>query len=170
MVLKPDHYAPNAYFKSIIEEIPEEDLISALVNSRLETIDLIQSIPSKKESYAYAEEKWNVKQLFQHVIDCERIFNFRALSLARRESQKFSGFDDQAYVDYDCTERISLNRIGEDYAISRLSTISLMESIQPEILDFEGNANGITVTPRIVGWFIAGHNYHHNKIIRERYL
>lgn len=170
MILKPNNYAPNAYFKSIIEAVPESDLISALENSSVETIELIKSIPPEKESYAYAENKWNIKQLYQHVVDCERIFCFRALSLARKESQSFSGFDDQKYVNNDFSEKTNLNQICADYDVLRGSTISLMRSIQSEVLDFEGNANGITVTPRIVGWFMAGHNYHHNMVIRERYL
>jgi len=170
MISKPTEYTPNAYFKSIIDAVPEEDLISALVNSRVETIDLIQNISATKESYAYAEGKWNIKQLFQHVIDCERVFCYRGLSIARGDTQKLPGFDDQLFVDNDYTQRVDLNTIGEDYAVSRLATISLFKTIQPDVLDFEGNGNGIVVTPRIVGWFIAGHNYHHNKIIRERYL
>lgn len=170
MISKPTKYVPNAYFASIIDTAPEEDLISALVNSRAETIDLIQNISAPKESFAYAEGKWNIKQLFQHVIDCERVFCYRALSIARGDMQMLPGFDDQLFVDNDYTKRVDLNTICEDYAVSRLSTISLMKSIQPDVLDLEGNGNGIIVTPRIIGWFMAGHNYHHNRIIRERYL
>ena len=170
MILKPDDRTLNAYFKSIINEAPEEDLISALENVRSETMDLLHSIPFEKESYAYADGKWNIKQLYQHIIDCERIFCFRALSLARKETQAFSGFDDQAYVNNDNTQSVDLSRIGDDYLASRTSTISLIQSISTEVLDFEGRANGIMVSPRIVGWFMVGHNYHHNAIIRERYL
>jgi hypothetical protein len=34
-----------------------------------------------KFDYRYAEGKWNIKEIIQHVIDTERIFGYRALRI-----------------------------------------------------------------------------------------
>lgn len=42
--------------------------------------DTLQKVTEEgKWDYAYAEGKWTVKELVQHLIDCERIFSYRAL-------------------------------------------------------------------------------------------
>jgi hypothetical protein len=38
-----------------------------------------------KFDYRYAEGKWNIKEIIQHVIDTERIFGYRALRISRND-------------------------------------------------------------------------------------
>ena len=56
------------------------------------------AIPAEKANYAYAEDKWTIKQMFQHVIDTERIFAYRALAIARKEPSSLLGFDENEYA------------------------------------------------------------------------
>jgi hypothetical protein len=37
----------------------------------------VQNIPMDKFDYRYAEGKWNIKEIIQHVIDTERIFGVK---------------------------------------------------------------------------------------------
>ena len=48
-------------------------------------IESWNAIPLEKINFAYAPDKWTIKQMLQHVIDTERIFAYRALSIARKE-------------------------------------------------------------------------------------
>ena len=58
---------------------------------------LLILILKEKELYVYAEGKWTFKQLLVHVIDTERIFNYRALRFARNDSTELQGFDHDFY-------------------------------------------------------------------------
>ncbi len=170
MIEKPEVLDPQVYYKSLIDKVIEVDAIEALENSLDETIDLMESVPRSKEDYSYDEGKWNVKQVFQHLVDCERIMAYRILSLARNEKGTLLGFDDQGYVAMDGTSNRTILEIMKDFVAARNSTISLCKSLPVKQLDLMGNANGIPSTARLVTWFIAAHNYHHNTVIIDRYL
>lgn len=170
MIAKPKNLDPDAYFTSYIESLLETDLYEALENTKMETIAALKSIPVDREGYAYAEGKWTVKQLAQHLVDCERILNYRALAIARKEPINLNGFDENLYVQNDYSEARTLSEICDEFEITRISTQMLVKSFHPEILDHIGKANGAEVTPRSIIWFIAGHNIHHVKVMKERYF
>ena len=39
-----------------------------------------------------------------------------------------------------------------------------------ENIDFPGIASDVEISPRELGWTIAGHDLHHLKVIQEKYL
>lgn len=170
MISKPINMHSELYFKTLIDALTEPDLLVALEQSKMETLVLMKSIPAEKESHAYATGKWNIKQLFQHIVDCERILSYRALSMARKERAALLPFDENEYAMNDNSHALTLNQIATDFENVRNATISLVKSFNKEMLDFESIANNLPMTPRILSWFIAAHNFHHNKIVSERYL
>ena len=170
MILKPIDLDPDLYFKSFIDNLKDPDLITALERSKNETIQLMKQVPKAKEVYAYADGKWNAKQLFQHLVDCERVFSFRVLSIGRLDPLNLPAFDEDLYVRNDFTHTMNLTDICKDYEIARDSFTSLIKSLNPKVLDNFGLANNISISPRIIAWFNVGHNDHHNRIFRERYL
>ncbi|HEU0125637.1 MAG TPA: DinB family protein, partial [Flavobacterium sp.] len=49
-------------------------------------VRLLQNLMhEQKFDYRYAEGKWTIKEIIQHVIDTERIFAYRALRFSRND-------------------------------------------------------------------------------------
>ena len=119
------------YMNADFPVVKDKDLYEALENTKMETIAALKSIPVDRESYAYAEGKWTVKQLAQHVVDCERILNYRALAIARKEPMNLNGFDENLYVENDYSEFRTLTEICEEFEITRNSTQMLIKSFHP---------------------------------------
>ena len=81
--LNASEYA--AYFQSYINQVSNEyTLIEELEISVHRLIKFVQNIPMDKFDYRYAEGKWTIKDILQHLIDAERIFSYRALCFARK--------------------------------------------------------------------------------------
>jgi len=78
--LQSNEYA--AFYKPYIEALGHVVLLDELEVSTNHFIDFIQSIPSEKHEFRYAECKWTIKDIVQHLIDAERIFAYRALRIA----------------------------------------------------------------------------------------
>ncbi|WP_317168383.1 hypothetical protein [Polaribacter sp. 11A2H] len=45
------------------------------------------------QNFWYAESKWTIIEVVQHVIDTERVFSYRALYFARNDQTALPGFD-----------------------------------------------------------------------------
>lgn len=155
------------YFFDLIES---DNFLEEFENSRKSTLNLIENIPLEKENYAYQEGKWTVKEVFKHIIDCERIFIYRALRFARFDATPLPGFDENAYMANQDITNLSLFDLKNEYNIVRESAVLLYKNLNDDMLDFKGRTNGMNYSARIIAFMIIGHNLHHIKMIQNKYL
>lgn len=158
------------YYNGFIGLISEEEVVTALQRGLLIFKQYIELIPNDKGDYRYAEGKWSVKELLQHLVDTELIFNYRALSFARGEATHLPGYDHDAYVQQLDLSAKSLTEIGALFTALRNSTIALFQSFSEEERARKGTANGMEVSVELIGFISEGHMRHHLNIIQERYL
>jgi len=170
MIAKPILTDAPKYFHYYINIVIEADLMNAFIELENITTALINSIQEEQANFRYAEGKWSVKEVLQHIIDSERIFTYRALRFSRRDATPLSGFDENHYVPNANTSERSIENILAEYQTVRAASISLYKYMNNEMLDFKAVANGAENSARAMGWMIAGHNLHHLKVIKERYL
>ena len=104
------------------------------------------------------------------MLDAERIFSYRALRFARNDRTPLAGFDEQAYAPHLNASSRSLAQIGDEMEHLRTCTVDLFKSFSEEMLTRKGTANNNELTVGAIGIIIAGHETHHCKVIRERYL
>ena len=158
------------YFKRYVDQVPEDDLISALKNQTAGILDFLGSITEEKSTYAYAEGKWTIKELLQHVIDTERIFNYRALCFARGEKANLPGFEENDYAANSHANNRQWKSLVEEFLAVRKATELMFESFSEAVINNAGLSNNNPNTVNSLGFIIAGHYYHHKKILAERYL
>ena len=173
----PDDTEYPAYSHIYMDLLKKDDLIlNHLYENFYKIKDLIYSLPEEKFSYRYAENKWTIKEILVHLIDDERIFGYRALRYARNDNTPLHGFEEKDYARYSDADERSLESIFEEYWAVRSSTILLFENLPED--SFMRNGGGIDEhgqvinvrTVRALAYHIAGHELHHIKIIKERYL
>ncbi len=164
----PDSYP--VYFQRYIDQVPEEDLFIALKNQAPIIHDFLSTISEKKSLHFYAADKWTLKELLQHMIDTERVFNYRALCFARKEETSLPGFEENAYAANSNANSRTWQSMLDEFIIVRESTTSLFNSFTKEALQTSGIANNHYTSVLAVGFILVGHFYHHKKVIEERYL
>jgi hypothetical protein len=118
----------------------------------------------------YAEGKWTIKEILQHLIDAERIFAYRALCFARGEEAKLPSFDEENYAKNACTNHRTLEDLLAELKTVRLSFIELYKSFTLEMFMRGGMSFKGFYSVLSIGFIIAGHQRWHLKIIEERYL
>jgi uncharacterized damage-inducible protein DinB len=133
-------------------------------------LSLLDETPKEKLEYAYAEGKWTLAEVLLHIIDAERVFQYRALRFARNDKTPLPGFDQDVYVPHSNASKRTIEDIKEEYMAVRQSTILLFNSFDDEALQRLGVSSGSPLSVRATGFIISGHQAHHLKIIRERYL
>lgn len=160
--------AAPPYYHPYFDLIQSNDLILELEKSKETTQKLFLSI--KDENYAYAENKWSIKEVLQHIIDCERIYAYRALRFSRLDPTELAGFEENDYISNIKPLQNNLNDLLSEYQDVRNSTIKLFQPMTDKMLDFKGTANQFSLSARVLGFMTIGHNLHHCHSIESRYL
>lgn len=167
---KPSAASYPAYFKRYVDQVPEEDLSTAFKNQSPVIRQFLSTIDEERSAYAYAEGKWTLKELLQHIIDTERIFNYRSLCIARKETASLPGFDENEYAAHSNANSRKWQDMVEEFLTVRKGTEMMFSSFTDEMLDSAGVSNNNPVTVKSLGFTTIGHFYHHKKVIEERYL
>ncbi|MBA9075131.1 putative damage-inducible protein DinB [Flavobacterium gossypii] len=161
-------YAP--YYATYISKVEEADLVEELEISVHEFIKFVQNIPLDKYDYSYAEGKWTIKDIIQHLMDSERIFAYRALRIARNDKTPLASFEENEYAAIAGANQRSIRDLLTELSIVRQSTIALFKTFSEDVLKRIGVASGYDVSVRALGVIIIGHQKHHQRIFMERYL
>ncbi len=160
---------PNWYHR-YINAVKENELSEALKNQTSAFNSFIHTIPEEKREYKYAEGKWTIKEILQHIIDTERVFGYRALRFARKDQTPLPGFEENDYAKNANVENRKWEDLIEEFRAVRKSTEYLFNSFNDEQLKEIGIASGNPVSVLGIGFMIPGHTIHHIAIIKERYL
>ncbi|MFI8574962.1 DinB family protein [Rossellomorea aquimaris] len=170
MLKKPvtNEYPP--YYKEYVNNVPDGELLQILDDQQKETMKLLNALSEETAEYKYAPGKWTIKEVIGHITDTERIMCYRLLCIGRGEQEMLPGYNDDEYVRRGNFNRFSLSDLLHHQALVRQHTILLLSGMDDEALLQSGNANGSEVTVRAIAYIIAGHEIHHRRLIKERYL
>jgi hypothetical protein len=165
--LQPKEYP--AFFQTYISTV-SEDARKEFEQQKEAFFDFISNIPKEKENYAYAAEKWTVKEVIGHLLDTERIMAYRALRFARNDQHELAGFEENDYVANSNYALRSLESLAEEFVAIRTINLFLFGQFTEQEWSRMGQANKNAVSVRALLYILVGHINHHQKILQERYL
>ncbi|MDD5149469.1 MAG: DinB family protein [Flavobacterium sp.] len=166
-LLKTEYSTFNATYINALEDI---GLLEGLEMGLNELVSFVAAIPVGKLEYCYAENKWTIKDIILHIIDAERIFAYRALRIGRGDKTPLAGFEENEYVPIAMANSRSLESLIEEFKFVRNSTLILFKNFSDEQLTFQGISSDNIISVRAIGFLITGHQNHHIRVIKERYL
>lgn len=158
------------YYSRYISLVANGDVVSTLAGQMKETQALLRGMAASKGTYRYGPDKWSVNEMLGHMIDAERIFGARALRFARNDPTPLPGFEQDDYVRGANFDACALRDLAAELESVRVSTIFFYKHLDEEAWLRRGTANGASVTVRALAYITAGHELHHRKMLRERYL
>jgi uncharacterized damage-inducible protein DinB len=172
---KPSYGRPEAseyapFYAGYIAQVPDGDLLQLLERQGQETAALLTGLQDSRGDFAYAPGKWTLKEVLGHLADAERVFAYRALRFARGDATPLASFDEQAWTPNSGARSRSLTDLAEELRVVRAATLALLRHLPEDAPTRWGTASGKEITVRALAWIIAGHERHHLRILRERYL
>jgi hypothetical protein len=165
---RSDEYVP--YYGKYVSLVPEGDVVETLRTQIGETLSLLRAIPEERASHRYAPGKWSIKEVVGHMADVERVMTYRALRIARADATPLPGFDENAWVPAANFDARPLASLVHELAEVRRATIAFFETLDAEAATRRGSANDNEISARALAYIVAGHERHHVKLLRERYL
>ena len=153
------------HYASLVHGDPME-----LLQDQADTLnDLVSNATDEQLDYAYAEGKWTLKQSLMHLLDAERIFAYRALSISRGDTQVLTGYDHNQYVDDNSVDHISKEQLLVQINVVRAATIVLYDVMTTEQLSRVSQVSDYHNSAAAILYVIAGHCEHHIKLFKEKY-
>lgn len=163
-----NEYGPHV--AEYISRIPAGDVIGRLESQLDDTLALLGKLSDEQADYRYAEGKWSIREIIGHLCDAERVFSYRALRFSRGDRTPLAGFDENEYMRHSPFSGVPLADLLSEFTSLRRATIHFFRNLGDEALMRSGPANGIETSVRALAFIIAGHEHHHQEIIRTRYL
>lgn len=167
--MRPNKNDYPEYYERYISLIKGDDIHKVLVAQSLETQEVLNSFSESMGNFAYGPGKWTVKEVVGHLIDCERVFAYRAMCIARGEKKSLPGFEQDDYVKFGNFNERELFDLNYEFRLLRESNILLENGFNDEIMQRRGIANKGEFTVLALFYIIAGHEKHHMNILLERY-
>jgi uncharacterized damage-inducible protein DinB len=161
-------YPPH--FDKYISLVENDAMNSILEKQAEKASEYFNSMPQEKWSYKYAENKWTVKEVLQHITDTERVFSFRALAFSRKDSHTLPSFDENEYASNSNANNRTADSLIEEFLAVRKSTGSFFDGLSSDQLNYVGKASNYEMSVNAIGYMIAGHFAHHMKILKEKYF
>jgi DinB superfamily len=162
----PTEYVP--YYERYIRLVPGSDVLTQLEQQTDDTLTLLQGVSESDAETRHAPYTWSIKEVIGHLIDCERIFGYRALRFARHDRTELPGFDENDYVRQAGFDARSLGSLAQEFHDVRRSHVLFFRGLDGAAWNGTGIANGQPVTVRALAYIIAGHERHHIAIVRKR--
>lgn len=167
---RPDIENVPPFYKVYVEFVKDMGLLDALRHAAKLVQQTVPYVPEDRGEYRYAEGKWTIKEVLNHMMDAERVFAYRALRFARNDKTALHPFEENDYAPEANAHNRSVQQLAREMKRLRETTIDLYASFSAEMLERIGTASGKQISVKNLAYIIAGHDMHHLKILRERYL
>jgi hypothetical protein len=165
---EPGEYSPG--FAGYVGEIgADEDILKVLDDQLDIVLQRLEGLSEDRANYRYAPEKWSIKEIVNHLSDVERIFVYRALRFARRDTTPLPSFDENAYAPETRADERTLADLLAEWADVRRATLAFFQHLPAGTWERLGTASGHPCSVRALAYATAGHVRHHLRVLGERY-
>ena len=158
------------YFEYFIKLVDDIELADAFDKS-LKQIDELDIQKIKRIGHkVYAEGKWSINKIIQHLTDWERIWCYRTLIFARNEGTVPEGHDQEIMADNSNADELSIEQLIAELRVVRLAAKAMFDSYNPQLLEINCKFYKYEMSVLAMGFSIIGHQLHHFDIIKKRYF
>ncbi|MDX2031180.1 MAG: DinB family protein [Blastocatellia bacterium] len=167
---RPETTEYGAYYHKYISLVPDGDIVATLERQLEETRRLFAGVPESLGGHRYGPDKWTIREMIGHMIDCERIFAYRALRIARNDKTSLPGFEQDDFIAAANFDARTIADLIEEFAIVRQASLALFRHLTDEAWMRVGTASDNPLSARAAAWITAGHELYHHEILTARYL
>ena len=136
----------NPFYQTYIDALGDWELLDILQQQLKNFPQFLETLPDDKLGFSYAEGKWSLAEVLLHVLDTERVFQYRALRFMRGDKTPLPGFDQDIFVPNSNANRRTKESIVEEYKVIRRSTIALYSNMNGKSLQNIGIASDFPMT------------------------
>ncbi len=168
MLTRPAAGEHAEFYATYVTLVPDGDFVDVMTSGHPALLARLRAAATRS-GHRYADGKWSVAESLQHMIDTERVFAYRMLSILRGAETPLPGFDHDAWVPASVAHARDFGAMVDEFALVRASTAALIATAPAAAWANRGTMSGGSATARALPYIIAGHERHHDALFRDRY-
>lgn len=157
------------FYGGYVDAVGDGDVVESMERQGRAVVELLLSVPEDRETHRYEPDKWSVREVVGHLVDSERVFQYRAAHIARRDPAPLPGMDQEAWAAASRAHERPVVELAAEFAAVRAASLGLFAGLDRAAWDRAGTASDRRVSVRALAWMIVGHVEHHRRGLRERY-
>lgn len=158
------------YYHTYIRLVPAGNIVDILAEQLEPSLALFRGISEEHSLHRYAEGKWSLRQALNHISDTERVMGFRAYWFARNFDTPLPGMDQDVAAAAARADDVSWAAHIEEFRTVRQATVTFFRNLPEAAWQRSGTASDSPFDVEALAHICAGHNLHHQNILKTRYL
>lgn len=156
------------YYGRYIDLVENENLLEQMESVTQQTFNFFEKLEGKA-LHSYADGKWNIRQILQHIVDTDAVFLYRCLRFIRKDPTPLPGFDQDLFALNDPQDSTYRHLLTTFLRVRQIS-ILFFGGFSEEDWKAFGTASNHKMSVSALAYAMTGHSLHHINVIKERYL
>jgi hypothetical protein len=157
------------YYFTYIDLVPEGHVLELLERQIAESATFLAGFTSGQTLWREAPGEWNMVEIVGHLVDTERVFEYRALRIARADPVMWTAVEFPNYAAAANFQTRSLGDVVAEYAAVRAAFVAFLRGLDGAAWQRRAPADWTIRSVRAVAYAMAGHELHHLASVRRQH-
>jgi len=166
---RPDADECLPYYFTYIDLVPDGDVVKLLERQIAESAAFLGAFTAEQARWREAPGEWNMVEIVGHLADTERVFEYRALRIARADPVMWTAVEFPNYAAAANFQARSLGDVTAEYAAVRAAFVAFLRGLDAAAWERRAPADWTIRSVRAVAYAMAGHERHHLASIRRQH-
>jgi hypothetical protein len=166
---RPDADECLPYYFTYIDLVPDRHIVKRLERQITESAAFLAAFTPDQARWREAPGEWNVVEIVGHLVDTERVFEYRALRIARADPVMWTAVEFPNYATAANFQARSLGDVVAEYAAVRGAFVAFLRGLDAAVWKRRAPVDWTLRSVRAIAYAMAGHELHHLASIRRQH-
>ena len=166
---RPDTGECLPYYVQYIKLVPDGHVVKLLERQITESAAFLAAFPPDQALRREAPGEWNAVEIVGHLADTERVFEYRALRIARADPVMWTQVEFPGYAAAANFQARPLGDVVAEYAAVRAAFVAFLRGLDAAAWERRAPAEWTLRSVRAIAYTMAGHELHHLASIRRQH-
>jgi len=166
---RPDADECLPYYFQYIGLVPDGHIVELLERQIAESAAFLAAFTPEQALWREAPAEWNIVEIIGHLVDVERVFEYRALRIARADPVMWTAVEFPSYAAAANFQARPLGDVVAEYAAVRAAFVAFLRGLDAAAWERRAPADWTLRSVRAITYAMAGHELHHLASIRRQH-
>src|SRR5882672_7512303 len=157
------------YYFNYINLVPDEHVVDLLARQITDSVAFLSGLTPQQALARKAPGEWNALEIVGHVADVERVFEYRALRIARADPVMWTKVEFEQYAAAASFRERPLADVVAELATVRAAFVALLRGLDAAAWQRRAPDDWTLRSVRAIAYCVAGHERHHLADIRRQH-